>query len=205
MMSKPGLVAIAAQFVPRLIQVRRGTWLALAVAMVGVVVLLIRAAVSSFGWLWGQAQALTETAPEAARAVMAQVEQAAPGAREKLGEFVPALKPEPPPRDVSGTDIGPVARYPGLARSHWHREGREITVRYEGPADYAAVLEHYARGFAAQGYAQNVLSASSGSEKHEYLKGKDRVGFTIAQLPKGKLKISLVAVLPAPTSGKAQP
>ena len=204
-MSKPGLVALAAQFVPRLSQVRRGTWLALAVAMMGIVVLLTWAAVSSFGWLWGQAQALTETAPEAARAVIAQVEQAAPGAREKLGEFVPALKTEPPPRDVSGTDIGPVARYPGLARSHWHREGREITVRYEGPADYAAALEHYAGGFAAQGYAQNVLSAAPESEKHEYLKGEDRVGFAIAQLPKGKLKITLVAVLPAPTSGKGQP
>ena len=202
MMSKPGLVA--AQFVPRLIHVRRGTWLALAVAMMGVVVLLIWAAVLSFDWLRGQAQALTGAAPEAARAVFAQVEKAAPGAREKLGEFVPALNPEPP-RDVSGTDIGPVARYPGLARSHWHREGREITVRYEGAADYAAVLEHYAGGFAAQSYAQNVLSAASESEKHEYLKGEDRVGFAIAQLPKGKLKITLVAVLPAPTSGKAQP
>ena len=92
--------------------------------------------------------------------MIAKVENTVPGAREKLGEIVPALKPAPPPRDVSGTDIGPVARYPGLARSHWHREGREITMRYEGPADYAAVLDHYVKGFAAQGYAQNVLSAT---------------------------------------------
>lgn len=89
-----------------------------------------------------------------------------------------------------------MARYPGLARSHWHREGREITVRYEGAADYGAVLEHYARGFAAQGYARNVFSITPESEKHEYLKGNDRVGFTLAQLPKGKVKATLVAALP---------
>jgi len=100
---------------------------------------------------------------------------------------------------VSGTDIGPVARYPGLARSHWHREGREITMRYEGPAEYAAVLDHYVKGFAAQGYAQNVLSATPDQEKHDYLKGGDRVAFTLMQQPKGKVKVTLVAVLPAPT------
>jgi hypothetical protein len=124
------------------------------------------------------------------------VEQAVPGARETLGELVPALKPEPPPRDVSGTDIGPVARYPGLARSHWHRDGREITVRYEGRADYAAVLDHYARGFAAQGYAQSVVSAAPEGEEHDYRKGDDRVRFKIAQSPQGKVKATIVAVLP---------
>ncbi len=196
MMSKPGLVALAAQFVPRLIHVRRGTWLALAVAMMGVIVLLIWAAVSSFDWLRGQAQALTGAAPEAARAVFAQVEKAAPGAREKLGEFAPALKTEPPPRDVSGTDVGPVARYPGLARSYWHREGREITVRHEGAADYAAVLDHYVKGFAAQGYRQNLLSATPDAEQHEYLKDSDRVGFALMRTPKGGVKVTTVAVLP---------
>ena len=85
--------------------------------------------VSPFGWLWGQVQALTDAAPDAARTVIAQVENTVSGAREKLVEIVPALKPEPPPRDVSGTHIGPVTRDPGLARPHSHREGREITVR----------------------------------------------------------------------------
>ena len=100
MMSKPGLVAMAAPLVPRRIEIHRGIWPALAAAMMGLLVWLIRAAVSSFGWLWGQAQVLTETAPEAARAVLVQVEQTAPA------------------RDASGTDIGPVARYPGLASAN---------------------------------------------------------------------------------------
>jgi hypothetical protein len=198
-MRHPGPTAFFAQLLPRLVQVQRGTWLALAIGMMGVLALLIWVAVALFGWLWGQAQTLTDAAPDAARTVIAQVENTIPGAREKLGEIVPALKPAPPPRDVSGTDIGPVARYPGLARSHWHREGREITMRYEGPAEYAAVLDHYVKGFAAQGYAQNVLSATPDQEKHDYLKGGDRVAFTLAQQPKGKVKVTLIAVLPAPT------
>ncbi|MBA3903450.1 MAG: hypothetical protein C0522_07235 [Rhodocyclaceae bacterium] len=195
-MNKSGFLALAAQLAPGIFRVRCGTWLAIAVGLLGVFALLAWGAVSLFGWFWGQAKSLAEIAPEAARGAIGRVEQAVPGAREQLGKFVPALKPEPPPRDVSGTDVGPVARYPGLARSHWHREGREITVRYEGEADFAAVLDHYVKGFAAQGYAQNLLSATSGEEKHEYLKSADRVGFTLTQKPKGGLKVTLVAVLP---------
>lgn len=195
-MNKPVFVALAAQFAPRFLQVRRGTWIAIGLGLLTVFVLLTWATVSLFGWLWGQGRSLSEGAPEAARALVTQVEQAVPGAREALGDLVPALKPEPPPRDVSGTDIGPVARYPGLARSHWHREGREITVRYEGRADYAAVLDHYAKGFAAAGYAQSVVSAAPEGEEHDYRKGEDRVRFKIAQLPQGKVKATVVAVLP---------
>jgi hypothetical protein len=197
-MNRSGLIALATQFAPAIFRVRRGTWLALAIGAIGFFALLVWGVVSLFGWLWGQAQVLTGAAPEAARTVIAQVENTVPGAREKLGEIVSALKPEPP-RDVSGTDIGPVARYPGLARSHWHRDGREITMRYEGPAEYAAVLDHYVKGFAAQGYVQNVRSATPEQEKHDYLKGGDRVAFTLAQQPKGRVKVTLIAVLPAPT------
>ena len=135
-------------------------------------------------------------APEAARIVAAQVEQVAPGVHAALGDLVPALKPEPPPRDVSGSDIGPVARFPGLPRSHWHRDGREVTVRYEGRADYAAVLDHYARGFTAQGFAQRVISAVPEAEVHEYRKGTDKVMFRISQLPQDKVKATIIAELP---------
>lgn len=191
-----GIFALAAQFAPRFLEIRRGTWIAVGLGLLTVFVLLIWVAVSLFGWLWGQGKTLAEGAPDVARTVVTQVEKAVPGAREALGDLVPALKPEPPPRDVSGTDIGPVARYPGLPRSHWHRDGREITVRYEGRADYAAVLDHYVKGFAAQGYAQSVVSAAPEGEEHDYRKGDDRVRFTIAQLPQGKVKATIVAVLP---------
>jgi len=183
-------------FVGRVFAIGRRTWILIAVVLAALAALAIWAAIGVAGWLFGMAREGVAAAPEAARAVTAQVEQAVPGARERLGELVPALKPEPPPRDVSGTDVGPVARYPGLARSHWHREGSEITVRYEGRADYAAVLDHYVQGFAAQGYAQRVTSATPEGEEHEFHKGEDRVRFKIAQLLQGKVKATIIAVLP---------
>jgi len=183
-------------FVGRVFAIGRRTWILIAVVLAALAALAIWAAIGVAGWLFGMAREGVAAAPEAARAVTAQVEQAVPGARERLGELVPALKPEPPPRDVSGTDVGPVARYPGLARSHWHREGREITVRYEGRADYAAVLDHYVQGFAAQSYAQSVMSAAPEGEEHDYRRGEDRVRFKIAQLPQGKVQAMIVAVLP---------
>jgi hypothetical protein len=183
-MNKPDFVAFAAQFAPRLFQVRRRTWVAVGAGLLVLVGLLIWAAVASIGWFFGQAQGLMGTAPEAVRGVMEQAEQAVPGAREKLGEFVPAIKPPQPRRDVSGMDLGPVALYPGLARTYWHREGRQVTIEYEGEADYAAVLDHYAKGFAAQGFAQTVLSAQPDAETHEYIKGAERLVFKVTQTPR---------------------
>ena len=116
-MSKPGLFAFAAQFAPRPFQVRRGTWIAVGVGLLVLFGLLIWAALALAGWLFGQAQGWMGAAPEAVRGAMEQAEQVVPGAREKLGEFVPALKPPQPRRDVSGTDLGPVARYSGFART----------------------------------------------------------------------------------------
>lgn len=184
-MNKPGLLAFATQFAPGLFQVRRGTWIAVGVGLLVLFGLLIWAALALTGWFFGQAQGWMGAAPEAVRGVMEQAEQVVPGAREKLGEFVPALKPSPPRRDVSGTDLGPVARYPGLARTYWHREGKQVTIEYEGEAGYAAVLDHYAKGFATQGYAQSVQSATPSTETHEYTKGGERIILKIAQLPGG--------------------
>ena len=206
----PLFISLIRNFGLRFLQVRRGTWIAIGLGVLTLVALLIWAAIALLGWFFGQAQGLAGKAPDVARGaigqveqvapgVRAQIEQVVPGVREQLGAWVPALKPEPPPRDVSGTDVGPVARYPGLARSHWHREGREITVRYEGTADYAAVLDHYVRGFAAQGYAQTILSAAREGERHDYAKGAERVGFALEQLPGGRVKATVVAVLPAVT------
>ena len=199
-MSKFGLLEYVAAFAPRLLKVRRSTWLAAGVGLLMLLLLMLWALVALIGGLWGQARNLSDTAPDvvrdATRAAVGQVEVIVPGMREKLGEIVPALKAAQPPRDVSGTDVGPVARYPVLARDYWHREGREITVRYAGTADYAAVLDHYVKGFAAQGYRQNLLSAAPDAERHEYLKDADRVGFFLAKDPQGEVKVTIVTVLP---------
>lgn len=193
-MNKPGLFAIASQFAPRLFQVRRRTWIAVGVGLLVLFGLLIWAALALIGWFFGQAQGWMGAAPELARGAMEQVEQVVPGARAKLGEFVPGLKPAQQPRDVSGTDVGPVARYPGMARTYWHREGKQVTIEYEGEADYAAVLDHYARGFAAQGYAQSVLSATPTAETHEYTKGGERIILKIAQQQKGAVSARIEAL-----------
>ena len=199
-MSKLGLLGYVATLVPGLLQVRRSTWIAAGVSFLVLLGLTAWAAVALVGALWGQARNLSDAAPDvlrdATRAAVGQVDVIVPGMREKLGEIVPSLKAEQPQRDVSGTDVGLVARYPGLARDYWHREGREITVRYAGTADYAAVLDHYVKGFAAQGYRQNLLSAAPDAERHEYLKDADRVGFFLAKDPQGEVKVTIVTVLP---------
>ena len=201
-MNKPGLFAAAAQFAPRFFQVRRRTWVAVGVGLLVLFGLLIWAALALVGWFFGQAQGWMGAAPGVARGAMEQVEQVVPGVREKLGEFVPALKPgghegaaTQPPRDVSGTDVGPVARYPGLARTYWQREGKQVVIEYAGEADYAAVLDHYARGFTAQGYAQSVQSATPAAETHEYAKGGERITLKITQQPKGGVSARIETTL----------
>jgi hypothetical protein len=192
MMNKLGILALAAQAAPRLFQVQRRTWIGIGVGLLVLFGLLIWAAVALIGWLWGQSQGWMDKAPETARGALSQVEQVVPGARETLGQFVPALKPEAKPqRDVSGTDLAPVARYPGLARTDWQRWGKQVTIEYEGEADYATVLDYYTKGFAAQGFAQTLQSASRTTETHDYTKGNERITTTIAQKSKNGISVKI--------------
>lgn len=195
-MNKLGLFALAAQAAPKVFQVRRRTWIMLGIGLLILLGLAIWAVIALTGWFFGQVQGWGAVAPEAARGALEnverQVEQVVPGAREKLGEFVPALKPEDrPQRDVSGTDVAPVARYPGFLRTAWHREGRQVTARYEGQADYAAVLSHYIQGFTTLGYAQEVQSATPEAEAHAWVKGKQRYLVKVTAKPKGTVSVQI--------------
>ncbi|MFA7270435.1 MAG: hypothetical protein WC073_13940 [Sterolibacterium sp.] len=213
-MNKLGLLAIVANFAPGFLQVRRTTWIAIGVGLVVLFGLLLWAAVALIGALWGQASNLAGAAPEAlrgatggamaqfeeilpgARGVLNQATEMVPGVREKLGELVPDLKPETQPqRDVTGTDIGPVTRYPGLARTHWRREGRQVVVEYAGKADYATVLDHYTKGFDALGFALSVQSATLGQEVHECSKGSERFVLRITQEPKSSVSVRIETTL----------
>ncbi|MEW6678067.1 MAG: hypothetical protein AB1421_09110 [Pseudomonadota bacterium] len=200
-MNKLGILAAAAQFAPRLFQVRRGTWFALAVGLVVFFVMAAWTVVALLGWFLGQARDWMGTAggvvPDSAQQVL---EQVAPGVgeplRDQLGVLVPVLKAEDrPPRDVSGTDLGPVARYPGLVRTHWHREGRQVVVEYEGKADYAAVLDHYTRGFSSRGFSQSVQSANQDAERHAYTRAGEDFLLTIAQKPRSRISVHLETTL----------
>lgn len=195
-MNKPGPFAFAAQFAPRFFQIRRRTWIAVGVGLLVLFGLFIWAAVALMGWFFGQAQGLLGTAPQAARGALEQVEQVVPSVREKLGEFVPALKPHSPQRDVSGNDIGPVARYPGLVRTTWQQAGKQVVVEYEGEADYSAVLDHYTKGFAALGFVQSVQSATPEAEAHEYAKDGERIALKLARQSSGKVKVGIETRLP---------
>ncbi|MDP1898326.1 MAG: hypothetical protein Q8K43_10605 [Sulfurimicrobium sp.] len=191
-MNKFGVLAFAAQFAPRLFQVRRGTWIAAGAGVLVLFGLFVWAAMALLGWLLGQGQGWMGAAPAAARGALAQVEQAVPGALGTLGGLVPALKPAAQTqRDVSGSDLGPVARYPDLARIRWQQEGGQVSVEYEGQADYAAVLDHYAQGFAAQGFTQAVQSATKATEMHEYTKGHERFALTLSHKPNGSVGVRI--------------
>lgn len=198
-MKAPILLAVA-QFAPRLFQVRRSTWIGVGVGLMVLAGLLIWAAISLMGWFFGQVQGWSATAPETAQNALAtverQVEQVVPGAREKISEYVPLFKPEGRlQRDVSGTDFAPVARYPGLVRTYWVREGRQVTVHYEGRADFALVLDHYIQGFASLGYTQNLQSASPESETHAWMKGKQHYLAKIIAEPKGMVSVHIETTL----------
>ena len=51
------------------------------------------------------------------------------------------------------------------------------------------MLDHYAKGFAAQGYAQTVQSAQADAETHEYAKGAERLLVKIAQKPQDGVSV----------------
>lgn len=50
-------------------------------------------------------------------------------------------------------------------------------------------------GFATQGHAQGVQSATPSPETHEYTKGGERITLKIAQLPKGAVSVRIEAPL----------
>ncbi len=96
-MNRLGLLAFAAQYAPRVLQIRRRTWIGLGVGLLALFGLTIAAVVALIFWLFGQAQGLTGSAQELladpARGVMQQVEQVLPAAREQLDGYLDGLLP----------------------------------------------------------------------------------------------------------------
>lgn len=208
------LLSLAHQVVPRLRSIRKGTWIALGTGLFALLALFVWAGISLLAWLWGQAPGVAETGKRAAGVALEQAEQVIPGVREKVEQVVPGLKKqigevvpdakeqigiwlpgtvkkESAQRDVGGTDIGPVARIPELARSFFQRDERAIEVRYLGRADFQQVLNHYARGFEAAAYRQEVLSATRETEHHRYAKGSELIEFRVTHMPSGDIQVEL--------------
>lgn len=190
---------MAAQFAPRLLKIRLGAWIAIAVGLLVVFGLLAWAVVAVLTWIYGQAQGLVGTARQAAagpaQAVLEQVKQV-PALRERLdahlGDDVLALMgANKPTRDVSGEDLGPLLRYPGLARTAWQRQESGASVEYSGRADFEAVLRHYVEGFSRQGYTQMVQSANQDAETHVFRKGNGHYTLHLARLGRNEVSVRI--------------
>ena len=186
------LLALLRHAAPRVFAIRKRTWIAIGAGLLVLLGLLAWAAVALMSWLWGQAPTVTEAGRRAAGAAMKQVEQVAPGVKEQVAVWLPGVaQDQSAARDVSGPDIGPMARYPGLVRDYFTREGSIVEVHYAGRADFRAVLEYYARGFAAAGYRQEVIAASREAESHRYALGDDLIEFKLALKPRGQVQVEL--------------
>ena len=139
---------------------------------------------------------VTASVPDA-RGALGRVTEQLPGASELLVGILPASKPEAPlQRDVSGQDLGPVARFPGLARTQWQRTAEGAVVDYEGKADYVKVLDYYAKGFVSAGFEQTVQSSTLEAETHQYTKNRERLILKIAQKPKGLVGVRIETAWP---------
>lgn len=180
----------------RLFAISRRTWLLVSVALLILAALAVWLTISLAGWLFGMARDGVSAVPEVAGSAVQHIEKVVPGAMQAIEDLRVIGQASPPARDVSGTDPIPVARFPGLARTHWQREDQEISVRYEGKADLASVLDHYAKGFADQGYRQELHAASPSEERHDYLKGSERVGVVFTKLKNSLVSVSITAPMP---------
>ena len=132
-----------------------------------------------------------------ARETLGRVTEQLPGASELLGGILPAIKPEAAQqRDVSGQDLGPLARFPGLARTQWQRTAEGAVVDYEGKADYLKVLDYYAKGFVSAGFAQAVQSSTRQAETHEYTRNRERFTLKIDQKSNDVVGVRIETVWP---------
>lgn len=180
----------------RLFAISRRTWLLVSVALLILAALAIWLTISLAGWLFGMAREGVSAMPEVAGSAVQHIEKVVPRATQAIEDLRVIGQASPPARDVSGTDPIPVARFPGLVRTHWQREGQEIKVRYEGKADLTAVLDHYTKGFADHGYRQELHAATPSEERHDYLKGSERVGVIFTQLKNSMVLVSITAPMP---------
>ncbi len=196
------------QVVLRFKQIRARTWLILAAVMLALIGLLVWAGIMLLSWLWTQGAVVTDAGKRLAGDAITQVEQVAPGLREQAEQWVPAgvkeqagkwlpgLNTDLPANDVSGSDAGPVSRFPGLVRSHFAREGQTVEVRYAGSATFEAVLAHYVEGFVAAGYAQEVMSATTEGEQHRFSRGEASIDLSLLRHRRGQVEVRLK--LPSP-------
>lgn len=201
-MSDLNKLILLQQAASNLRNLRARTWLILGAVALGLVALLVWAGITMLSWLWAETPALTGAGRRLTDEAMTQVEQVAPGLKEQVEQWAPGLKAQvdqwlpggseaPPAKDVSGTDVGPAPRFPGLVRTYFAREGQLTEVRYTGRAQFDAVLAHYVKAFAAAGYRQEVMSATPEAEQHRFRRGQESLDLSLTRRPDGLLELRL--------------
>ena len=181
----------SARAVSALGKVRARTWLILGAVVLGILGLVAWAGIALLSWLWGQFSVLSETGKRLAGETMTQVEQVTPGLKEQIGQWVPDLAENPPTSDVSGIDAGPVPRFPGLVRSYFARGEKTVEVRYAGRATFEAVRAHYVQGFAAAGYAHEVVNGSPEAEHHRFKRDQESIDLLLFRQVDERVEIRL--------------
>ena len=213
----------------RVKNIRARTWLILGGVVLVLLGLMAWAAIAVLSWLWAQGPQLAgtgwqiageaktrveEVAPglkgeaekwlpatgwQWADEAITQVEQVVPGIREEAEKWLPAAANAGPEKDVSGSDPGPVTRFPGLVRSQFLRDETKIEATYAGRADFNAVLDHYVRGFAANGFTQEVLAADTKGERHQFVGGASGpFELRITRRPAGVVEVVVSQALSPP-------
>lgn len=209
--------------------IRARTWLILGGVVLVMLGIMAWAAIALLSWLWAQGPQLAgtgwqmadqaiarveEVAPELkgeaekwlpttgwqlANEAMTRAEEVVPGVREEAKRWLPGGSGALPEKDVSGSDPGPVNRFPGLVRSQFLRDATKIEVSYVGRSDFDAVLTHYVQGFAANGFTQDVLAADSESERHQFVGGASGpFELRIARRPAGIVEVVVKQALSPP-------
>nr|WP_324258711.1 hypothetical protein [Cellvibrio fontiphilus] len=141
-------------------------------------------------------QPLENVVPEAKAQALELVEQAqnvVPELKNQVEQMVPNidLNRALPERDVSGTDPSPVARFPGLVRTSFVRNGEQLTVDYEGRARLTDALDHYLKGFVDAGFSHEVLRADGNAEVHKFVRGDSAVQLSLMQTTTNRLYVQL--------------
>jgi len=188
--------------------IRTRAWLILGGAGFVLTGLVAWAGIALLSWAWAQAPVVVDAGKQLGGEVTTQIEQTAPGWTERLDQWLPGLRTtlerwvpglaRPPAQDVSGTDIGPVPRYPGLVRSHFARDASGVEVAYIGRAAMDSVVAHYVKGFTASGFAHEVMAASPDSERHRFRQAQETFEFSVARRAGGLIEVRLKQLAPAP-------
>jgi hypothetical protein len=182
MMSDLDRFRLLEQAASRLRNIRARTWLILGAVALGLVSLLVWAGVAILSWLWSEAPTVAEAGRRLSGEAITQAERVAPGLKERVEQWAPGMKAQidrvlpgkgeaPPAKDVSGTDVGPMPRFPGLVRTYFVRQGQMIEARYAGRAE--------------------VMSATPEEEQHRFRRGQESIDLSIMRRPGGLLELYL--------------